>query len=277
MGDNATVLPDVTVIVPAYNAAEWIAQTLQSIQAQTHAVTEVLVADDASNDDTARIVGEFARRDARVRHLRLPANSGGPAGPRNFALAQAVTTWVAFCDADDLWHPQKLELQLRVAQAESADLVCTAIRDFAPPLPPEPSQPVDPAAPLHAEHVGLWRLLGKNVIPGSSVLCRRMLIAEAGGFDTARELVAVEDYDLWLRLIERGAKVVKIARPLVDYRRLPGSLSARKLRMARRALGALQRHFLRREQMWLFPLAAPLLMASYALQAVYMRLWRGRL
>lgn len=276
MGDVAGALPDVTVIVPAYNAAEWIVQTLQSIQAQTHAATEVLVADDASSDDTARVVGEFASRDARVRHLRLPVNSGGPAGPRNFALAQARTTWVAFCDADDLWHPQKLELQLRAALAESADLVCTGIRDFALPLPP-PSQPVDPATPLHAEHVGLWRLLGKNVIPGSSVICRRELIAEVGGFDAARDLVAVEDYDLWLRLIERGARVVKIALPLVDYRRLPGSLSAHKLRMARRALGALQRHFSRRGQRWLFPLAAPILMASYAFQAVYLRVWRGRL
>lgn len=269
--------PQVSIIVPAFNAAQWITQTLQSIQAQTHTYWEALVADDASSDDTARIVGEIASSDARIRHLRLPVNSGGPAGPRNFALAQARTTWVAFCDADDLWHPQKLELQLRVAQAESADLVCTAIRDFAPPLPPAPNQPVDPARPFRVERVGLWRLLGKNIIPSSSVLCRRVLIAEAGGFDTARELVAVEDYDLWLQLIERGAKVVKIELPLVDYRRLPGSLSARKLRMARRAMGALQRHFSRCGQRWLFPLAAPLLMVSYAFQAVYLRVWRGRL
>lgn len=277
MGVTASALPDVTVIVPAFNATEWIAQTLESIQAQTHAATEVLVADDASTDDTARIIAEFAARDTRIRHLRLPANSGGPAGPRNFALAQARTTWVAFCDADDLWHPQKLELQLRVAEAESADLVCTAIRDFAPPRPPAPYQPVDPTRRLCVERIGLWRLLGKNIIPGSSVLCRRVLIAEAGGFDTTRELVAVEDYDLWLRLIERGAKVVKIELPLVDYRRLPSSLSARKLRMARRAMGALRRHFSRRRQMWLFPLAAPMLMASYAFQAIYLRVWRGRL
>jgi glycosyltransferase involved in cell wall biosynthesis len=269
--------PQVTIIIPAFNAAQWIAQTLQSIQAQTHTHWEALVADDASNDNTAGVVSEFAARDARIRHLRLPANSGGPAGPRNFALAQARTTWVAFCDADDLWHPQKLELQLRVARGESADLVCTAIRDFAPPRLPLPSQSLDSTGPLHVERIGLWRLLGKNIIPGSSVLCRRVLISEVGGFDTALELVAVEDYDLWLRLIERGAKVVKIELPLVDYRRLPSSLSARKLRMARRALGALQRHFSRRRQMWLFPLAAPVLMASYAFQAVYLRVWRGRL
>ncbi len=277
MGGAASALRDVTVIVPAFNAAASIAQTLRSIQAQTHAATAVLVADDASSDDTARIVGEFAALDPRIRHLRLPANSGGPAGPRNFALALARTEWVAFCDADDLWHPQKLELQSRVADAESADLVCTAIRDFVPPLPPAPNRRVDPTRALPVERVGLWRLLGKNIIPGSSVLCRRDLIAAAGGFDTAHDLVAVEDYDLWLRLIERGAKVVKIELPLVDYRRLPGSLSARKPRMARRALRALQRHFSRCGQLWLFPIAAPMLMTSYAFQAMYLRVWRGRL
>ncbi|HWH81911.1 MAG TPA: glycosyltransferase [Burkholderiaceae bacterium] len=267
----------VSIIVPAFNAAAWITHTLQSLQAQTHTDWEALVADDASNDDTAEIVRSFGMRDARVRHLRLPINCGGPAGPRNFALAQTENSWVAFCDADDLWHPQKLELQLRAAQAASADLVCTAIRDFTPPRAPTADRTIDLAAPLPVVRIGLWRMLGKNVIPGSSVLCRRSAIEQAGRFDTARDLIAVEDYDLWLRLIERGAKVVKIELPLVHYRRLPSSLSARKWRMARRALRALRRHFARRGRNWLFPLVAPALMASYALQAAYLRLWRGRL
>ena len=275
MNEREIVDPEVTVIVPAFNAAEWIAQTLQSIQAQTYTRWEVLVADDASIDDTGRIVDQLALCDPRIRRLRLPANSGGPAGPRNFALSHARAPWVAFCDADDLWHPQKLQLQLDVAQAESADLVCTAIRDFTPPSLPGPDEPVGSEQGLHAQGIGLWRLLGKNIIP--SVLCKRALITEAGGFDTARYLVAVEDYDLWLRLLERGAKVVKLQMPLVNYRRLPGSLSARKTRLARRVLHVLQRHFTRRGRPWMYPIAAPLLMASYGLQAVYFRLWRGRL
>jgi teichuronic acid biosynthesis glycosyltransferase TuaG len=269
--------PLVTVIVPAYNAGAWLGQTLRSIQNQTLSDWEALVADDASTDDTARIVAAFAERDARIRHLRLPSNTGGPAGPRNHALAQASGEWVAFCDADDLWHPRKLELQLAVAKAHGVDLVCSSIRDFVPPAEPAADAPVDESRLPAVHRIGLWRLLGKNVVPNSSVLCRRDIVARAGGFHTARELVAVEDYDLWLRLIESGALVMKIETPLVHYRRLPGSLSARKHRLLPRVLLVLGRHFARRGRSWMFPLAAPWLMASYALQAAYLRVWRGRL
>ncbi len=265
------------MIVPAYNAAQWIAETLDSISAQTFVDWEALVSDDASTDDTPRIIAEHAKADPRIRHVRLPANTGGPAGPRNVAVNEARGDWVAFCDADDLWHPQKLALQLSVAKEHSADLVCTGIRDFSPPDPHAPNAVLPQDRPLRAKPITLSRLLGKNIIPNSSVLCRRAPILEAGGFDTARKLVAVEDYDLWLRLLERGARIVKIDAPLVHYRRLPGSLSARKARLARRVLLVLKRHFSRRGMSWVFPLAAPWLMASYACQAVYLRLWRGHL
>jgi teichuronic acid biosynthesis glycosyltransferase TuaG len=266
----------VTVIVPAFNAGRWIEQTLKSIQAQTHRHWQVLVADDASSDETPHIVSKLAKGDRRIRLLRMPANTGGPAGPRNYALEQATSEWVAFCDADDIWHPQKLEVQLRIANQQDSDLVCTSIRDFTSSR----FLADDPVAEPHAmptEKIALWRLLSKNVIPNSSVMCRRRLIAQEGGFDESRKLVAVEDYDLWLRLVESGAKVTKVQVPLVNYRRLPDSLSARKMRLAKRVLLVLARHFARRERQWLFPLAAPCLMASYFVQAVYLRMWAGRL
>ena len=267
----------VTVIVPAFNAGRWIGQTLKSIQAQTHRHWQVLVADDASTDDTPRIVSELAKEDDRIRLLRMPANTGGPAGPRNFALKQATSEWVAFCDADDIWHAQKLEVQLRIAARKKADLVCTSIRDFTSSRFLSDDAPVVESDAMPTEEIALWRLLSKNVIPNSSVMCRRRLIAQEGGFDTSRTLVAVEDYDLWLRLVESGAKVTKVQMPLVNYRRLPDSLSARKLRLAKRVLLVLARHFARRQRQWLFPLAAPCLMASYVVQAVYLRMWAGRL
>jgi teichuronic acid biosynthesis glycosyltransferase TuaG len=269
--------PVVSVIVPAYNAAPWLMQTLRAIQAQTFARWEVLVVDDASLDDTPQLVTALAAQDPRFRLLRLTANTGGPAGPRNHALGEARAPWLAFCDADDLWHPEKLALQLQVAQRERADLVCSAILDFADAdgAPRHAVLAIDTSDATTA--IGLRQLLRKNVIPNSTVLCRRDAALAAGGFDTARGLVAVEDYDLWLRLLERGARVVKMSTPLVLYRRLPGSLSARKFRLARRVLTVLRRHFTRRGQPWLFPLMAPLLMAHYVIQSLYLRVWCGRL
>lgn len=270
-------VPRVSVIVPAYNAAPWIGQTLRAIQAQSFDAWEVLVADDASTDDTPRIVADMAVQDQRIRLLQMPANTGGPAGPRNHALAHARAEWVAFCDSDDLWHRRKLELQLKVAAEQHADLVCTAIRDFSDGTGPVADVAVSAATPLRTSTIGLWTQLGKNVIPNSSVLCRRASILSAGGFDTARELVAVEDYDLWLRLLEGGARVVKLELPLVHYRRLPGSISANKSRLVRKVFIVLRRHFTRRRRAWLFPVAAPLLIASYGLRSVYLRVWRGKL
>ena len=268
-------MSDVTVIVPAYNAAAWIGETLESIQAQTHRRWELIVADDASQDKTAQVVDKFAACDPRIRYLRMAANTGGPAGPRNAAIAQASTRWVAFCDADDLWHPNKLELQLRVAQETSADLVCSSIRDFTGAT--SALHTIGNPGPLKTARLRTWQLLGKNIIPNSSALCSRQAIVDAGGFDTSRDLVAVEDYDLWLRLLERGAVMVKIINPLVAYRRLPGSLSARKLTLARRVTNVLRRHFDRVGRPAMFYAAVPLLMTSYVLQAVYLRVWRGRL
>jgi len=268
-------LPEVTVIIPAYNSAEWLGQTLASIKAQTYRSWQLIVADDASTDSTPQVVRAHAQDDPRIRYLRLPRNSGGPATPRNAAVAEATTPWVAFCDADDLWHPRKLEAQLALAHETGADMVCSRIRDFHGREPPTPAS--DDFRSMSSERIGLWRLLSKNVIPCSSVMCRRSLINAAGGFDPLKGLVAVEDYDLWLRLIERGAHVVKARAPLVDYRRLPGSLSASKLKLVRRVWAVLQRHFVRTGRSGLFPVVGPALMLSYACQAVYLRLGRKRL
>lgn len=273
----------VAIIIPAYNAGQWLGETLDRIQAQTFRDWVAIVADDASTDDTPRIVQIYAARDTRFRLLRLPSNSGGnPAVPRNAALAQAQGEWVAFCDADDLWHPRKLELQLEVAATTGADLVCSAIRDFHPPAPPPPdtalpAEPTARQAALRADAIGLWRLLGKNIIPNSSVLCRRGLLQRLGGYDPDPAMLTVEDYDLWLRVLESGGRAVKMRLPLVHYRCLPGSVSSNKRRVVPRVLRLLQEHFRRTGRPWLFPLAAPALMASYVVQAVYLRLWRGRL
>jgi len=267
--------PAVSIVVPAFNAAAWIDDTLLSIVNQSFADWELIVADDASTDATPNIVATWAAKDARIRTVRLALNSGGPAGPRNAAVEQARAPWVAFCDADDLWHRRKLEVQLQVAQLHGADLVCSEIRDFEPPH--LPAQDVTMAGLSAVTRIGMWRLLGKNVIANSSVLCRRQLLLDAGGFDADRGLVAVEDYDMWLRLLEAEARILKIHHPLVHYRRLPGSLSARKTKLAVRVLRVLRRHFQRRGSSWLFPVMAPLLMVSYVGQAVFMRVLRRRL
>lgn len=263
LADSITV-PVVSVIVPVYNGESHIEATLASIRAQTLRQIEVLVVDDCSRDGTADAVRRVAAEDSRVRYLVTPSNFGGPAGPRNVGLAQARADWVAFCDADDLWDPLKLEVQLESALAHGFDLLCTRMADFDDGTHPARAPLQRPAAHEPYE-LTLTQMLFKNRIGTSSVLCRRDVALRAGGFDPDRRLVAVEDYDLWLRMLDAvGARLARLDIALVDYRVVPTSLSRSKLMMARKIARVLRRHFQRRGQAWLFPLAAPLLMTAYA-------------
>lgn len=268
---------EVTVVVPAYNAARYLPQTIDSVLAQKGVELELLVVDDCSTDDTATIVKAVAAQDARVRYLCLPTNSGGPAGPRNLGIQTAKGQWVALCDADDVWHPYKLRVQLDLAESQGADLVCCAIQDFADGDTPRlPSQSLVETITSH--RLTYLQMLQKNRIATSSVLCRRETLLLNGGFDAARQLIAVEDYDLWLRLLERpGFKMLRINVPLVAYRRLAHSLSSGKLRQARKVLHVQHRTAKRTGWLWAYPIVLPLIFASYGALSVYWRVLKGRL
>jgi glycosyltransferase involved in cell wall biosynthesis len=103
--------PRVSVIIPAYNAQAFIAETLKSVLAQTYQNLEVLVVDDGSSDQTAKIVQTFAVQDSRVQLLQQ-ANSG-VAAARNLAIQNATGEYIAPIDADDIWYPQNLEKQVQ--------------------------------------------------------------------------------------------------------------------------------------------------------------------
>lgn len=114
----------VSVVVPCYNAESFIAETLDSICAQTHAPTEILVIDDGSTDSSAAIVERFSDR---VRLIRQ--DNQGESHARNRGLSEATGHWVAFLDADDLWEPTKLEKQIACATSATV-CVHSPYRDF---------------------------------------------------------------------------------------------------------------------------------------------------
>ncbi|MEI7967425.1 MAG: glycosyltransferase family 2 protein [Betaproteobacteria bacterium] len=103
--------PTVTVVMPAFNAAATVRNAVQSVLDQTYRCLELLVVDDASTDDTLVVLNETARSDPRIRVLSMPSN-GGAAEARNAGLRAARGELIAFLDADDLWLPNKLELQV---------------------------------------------------------------------------------------------------------------------------------------------------------------------
>lgn len=211
----------VSIITPAYRAAPFLAETIQSVQGQTYADFEMLIVDDCSPDDTAQVVGRFAAADPRIRLLRQPVNQG-PAAARNRALAEARGRWIAFLDSDDLWLPEKLDRQLAFHRAMDATLSYTAYRRIS-------ADGLRVGRPIRVpDRLDYRRLLGNTGIATSTVLIDR---TKTGPFFMKRTYY--DDFACWLELLRRGGTAVGLQEDLMRYRVVGGSVSRNKARSAR--------------------------------------------
>jgi glycosyltransferase involved in cell wall biosynthesis len=195
--------PVISCIVPVHNGEKYLAEALDSIFRQTYRPLEVLVVDDESTDGSA---GVAARYGDRIRYVRQ-RRSGAPIA-RNLGLNMAAGEFVGFLDADDLWHPEKLERQFACFQVNPGiDLCITHVENFwIPKLKAE------------AERFRNQRLT--RPVPGyvtQSLLARRDLFDRVGPFDTALQHGDAQDW--FLRAAEKGAAMKLLADVLV-YRRL---------------------------------------------------------
>jgi len=268
-------MPTVSVVVPVYNAEKYIGETLQSIGNQTFGDFDVHVVDDCSTDSSAAIIRAFCASDDRFNYYRSPSNFGGPAGPRNLGIEKSSGAYVAFCDADDVWVSHKLETQLAIAEETDADIISAVVKDFHDGEEREPIAP--PTGVLPRSEISHSRLLLKNWIALSSVIARRSALAAAGPFNPARTHIAVEDFDMWLRITQKGGRAVRVGVPLVHYRKLPTSISASKTMMIRKALNMIGDDYTRRGKGVLFKVLRPIHWALYVSTSAWMRAVRREL
>ncbi len=172
--------------------------------------------DDGSTDDTPQRLAPYMDR---ICYVRQP--NGGVAAARNTGIARAQGDLIAFLDADDVWHPRKLEWQTRAMAANPGiGLLGSAVYDWPAPATPQ----VQGAGTARIRRIEREALAVRNYLATSSVLARRDLVREIGPFDVA--LRGPEDHDYWLRAVERSAIGV-LELPLTGYRSAPGSLSKR--------------------------------------------------
>jgi glycosyltransferase involved in cell wall biosynthesis len=193
--DQATV----SVIVPAYNAEAFVVRAVDSALAQTHRPLEVLVVDDGSSDQTRKIVAQLP---SPVRLIEK--ENGGPASARNLGASQARGDWLAFLDADDWWFPEKLRQQLHYAGDPQVGMIHC--------LPDHRSEEGPPTLAF----ADMW---DRNWIINSSVLIRRAAFHALGGFNEAKELISVEDYNLWIRVAASDWRIATCPRVLIHYTR----------------------------------------------------------
>ena len=230
----------VSVIIPTYNCAPHIASTLSSVTGQTHPNLEIIVVDDCSTDATVEVVTQYASIDSRVKLILSPSNSGGPATPRNIGLDAAKGNFIAFLDADDLWAPKKIEMQLDTMHRYKLDFVCSKIYVFDTHEPTEKvlnklEKETTDSGCIATKWVPLSykSLLLKNKVALSSVLlCRNNHLVR---FSRLTSHIAVEDYHLWLTLAQtEQLKMALMSATLVGYRESSESLSSSKIYMAKR-------------------------------------------
>jgi len=225
-----------SVIIPAYNAARFIEQTLDSVLAQCavqrNQRIEIIVVDDGSTDDTLARVRAYGDR---VRCISQH-NSGGAAAPRNRALELATGEFVFFFDADDVMHEGKIRAALEVFAAEPAvGLVFTnfaSIDDSGRTLRPQFLSSYPTIAELERNPAPYYllpskdahaRLLGENFIGTSGVAVRRSVMREIGAFNL--DYYCGEDWDMWLRISRKHA-IAYLPRVLHAYRRHDNNITA---------------------------------------------------
>ena len=217
-----TPAPLVSIVIPAYNVAAFIGETLDSVFAQTCTDFEVILVNDGSPDTE-----EFERalqpyRD-RVRYLKQE-NSGASAA-RNAGLRAARGELIAFLDADDLWAPQYLAQQLKFIREYGCDLACADAMIFGASADAGRSymDSLMATAPAEGRVTFLELVNADRSLITSGVVARRDLILEVGLFDET--LRNAQDFDLWLRLARHGARLAYHRQVLLSYRSRPDSLS----------------------------------------------------
>jgi glycosyltransferase involved in cell wall biosynthesis len=212
--------PLISVIIPTYNRADFVADAIRSVQAQTYPRVEIIVADDGSTDHTPEIIAQFG---GTVTYLRLP-HRGQPAATRNAALSAARGEYVAFLDSDDLFTRDKLALQVSTLQANpSVGLVYSDGYYFRD----DPSQPMGhllDGLPRPSGDALAQLLRGNFIVSPAMVLTTRGSLDTAGLFDEDPGLFGVEDYDLWLR-VSAHFPFLYIQGDVAAIRRHPRSIS----------------------------------------------------
>jgi glycosyltransferase involved in cell wall biosynthesis len=210
-------LGKVTVVMPNYNYAKYLSESIQSVLTQSHKDLELIVIDDCSKDNSVEILREWAKRDPRVFVLENKINQGA-AESQNLALKRMSGDFLALCDADDVWYPQKLEIQLNLLsknpRAGLAHAQAVIIDSQGKPTGKTFTEEYNPSVPRNSGDV-FDQIVTTNYPCSSSTIIRRECVEYAGRFDN--QLKYLYDWTYWVR-VARKYEFVYVPEPLLSYR-----------------------------------------------------------
>lgn len=209
----------VSIITPSFNCEDFIAETIESIQSQTYENWELLITDDCSTDLSVDVINRYAQQDGRIKLMHLDKNSGAGVA-RNNSIKNARGRFIAFCDSDDRWKPEKLELQLafmienKVALSYTSYDTCDEngnINGYVECLP----------------YISYARIIRDN---GIGCLTAMYDVKKIGKYYMP-SIRKRQDWCLWMNIIKNTGKALGLQKPLALYRVRSNSISSNKVEM----------------------------------------------
>ena len=204
----------IAVIMPAYNAAKFIGESIESVINQTHSDWELHIVDDGSTDETRNIVSKYLF-DNRIKYYYQ--NNAGQASARNNGIKKTTANYIAFLDSDDTWEKEKLEKQIQYFD-NNIDLVFGASYIINSNGERQISQ-MTPGIGIYSGQFLINKLiLGSFFIPILTVIVKKDVLINVGLFNESKSIKNAEDFDLWLRIALNGYSMMCISETLSNYR-----------------------------------------------------------
>lgn len=210
----------ISIVMPVYNGAELISETIDSILSQSYEYWELIVVNDKSTDITVDIVNTYKTKDKRIKLIDLEQNCGGPAKPRNIGIENSQGSFVALIDADDIWHEDKL---LECSNYFDSDIIYHKERCFNKSVDDGklcPTKNINNIEDLHQE-----MLIYGNIFSPSAIMIKKEILLK-NKFNETPEYHGVEDFDLWLKLAkQKSLHYTFVDKVLGFYRLHDGGIS----------------------------------------------------
>lgn len=210
----------VSVIMPTYNCAEFIGETIESVESQTYSNWEIIIVDDCSNDHTKEIVERYSEKDDRIKYYCLESNSGA-AVARTAAMSIATGNYMAFLDSDDLWTSDKLEKQLEFMKKHGMAFTCTAYEQID-----EDGKSLGKVIKTIPK-TDYNRLLLDCPVGNSTVMYN---VEKMGKFEVPN-IRKRNDDALWLQMLKKEKYIYGINSVLMKYRIRKNSISSNKIKV----------------------------------------------
>lgn len=212
----------ISIITPCYNAAAVIAETIESVLAQTYQNWELLICDDCSTDNSVAVIKSYCEKDSRIKLYSTPKNTGTPAEPRNIALNNAKGEFIAFLDADDQWFPNKLEEQIEFSDKSGYDFVYSDYEKIS-------------WNGVRDNRIIKMRKIANysNMLLTSNVPCLTAMIKRETLKGVRFKAISNEDYVFWLEILKHGITAHNTGVIHGLYREAKNSRSANKYKVAK--------------------------------------------